>query len=954
VIGSSESVGDRFAAFYAELHGGESAYLWQRRMAERLVAEGPTWDWLIAPTGAGKTTLIECFVFALSEQLAHGDRRIPLRLFWVIDRRGVVDQVFAGAVRLAEQLEHPAPGTPAHSVAENLRSTIPPGRAVRTPLDVRLWRGGDGPRIEPLPLAAPCVVCSTVDQVGSRLLFRGYGTSFKSRPIDAALVGTDSLVVLDEAHLAGPFAATVRAVRQEQERAPCQPVPMLLRVMQVSATPRERPTSGESFTLTREELAEEPLAQRLRASKPTRLVEGKRTQSLADTLATEAVNLAGASQRVIGVVTNLVQDARDTFEQLRCRQGAEAKLLIGPSRPLDREAVLTEIPDRQARHALSRTLYVVGTQTLEVGLDLDFDGLVTVCAPFASLVQRLGRLDRAGYVTRDQGSAPAVIVRPPKGCPIYGEALEETWAWLKGNAQNGELNLGPAHLDGYRASSEPPPPAPPGPQAPVLAPWHVEALVQTSRDPLPTPEVGFFLHGEEGAQAPDVSLVWRSDITESNRGEWEERVRARPPHRGEMLTLPVAKVRGWLSGSARDARFSDIESGAFEITPVSHAPIAFARVDPPGPDDEWALTLLDIDHVNDVRPGDVVVVPSTSGGCDEFGWAPSARDEVSDLGDLNRQRPRVLLGPQATALDLVPQAIRTMVGDLIAELLDDTTDCREAYTRLVPDVITWLRGLDCYEPVREHMIDRLESEPGEVALLPSDAPDSLVVIPRAQRRSATLVAQAYCEHVERVEELTVAYACSQNVADQLVRTLRMAARYHDAGKLDHRFQAWLNRGIRPDPAEPLAKSGYSPRSRRSESYRLLAGWPRGKRHEIVSAVLVEQALRAGAFENADGGVDVELLRYLPAVHHGQMRPFLPMFRDGARRLIGSEEPDPNPVTVKAKVEDKLVSVSSSQDLDFLDHANRFLELNERYGPWGLAALEATLVLADRAASAEVG
>jgi CRISPR-associated endonuclease/helicase Cas3 len=85
-----------------------------------------------------------------------------------------------------------------------------------------------------------------------------------------------------------------------------------------------------------------------------------------------------------------------------------------------------------------------------------------------------------------------------------------------------------------------------------------------------------------------------------------------------------------------------------------------------------------------------------------------------------------------------------------------------------------------------------------------------------------------------------------------------------------------------------------------------------------------------------------------------MRPFLPMFRDGARRLIGSEEPDPNPVTVKAKVEGKLVSVSSSQDLDFLDHANRFLELNERYGPWGLAALEATLVLADRAASAEVG
>lgn len=960
--GSDRSVQDRFAEFYADVHRGNSPYLWQRRMAETLAAAGPTWNWLIAPTGAGKTTLIECFVFALSEQLGSGDRRLPLRLFWVIDRRGVVDQVFEGAARLAWQLSHAAPNTEVGAVAQNLRRAAASTTSGTEPLEVRVWRGGTGRGIEPVPLVAPSVVCSTVDQVGSRLLFRGYGTSFKSRPIDAALVGTDSLVVLDEAHLAEPFAQTAHAVWGSQERAPRQPARML-RVMQVSATPPEGSASDGTFALTPKELAEEPLAERLRASKPARLAEVKRMERLAKTLASAAGRLAAGSPRVIGVVANMVQDARDAYEELLRERNAKAKLLIGPSRPMDRDTVLAAIPDRAGRRALEHTLYVVGTQTLEVGLDLDFDGLVTVCAPFPSLVQRFGRLDRAGRVTREQGSAPAVIVRPLKGCPIYGESLEETWAWLKDHADGDRVNLGPAHLDRYRASDEPPPPAPEGPQAPILSPWHLEALVQTSRDPVPTPEIGFFLHGEEGIREPDVSIVWRSDIDqpdgddwkvkESTRVEWEKRMRARPPHRGEMLSLPIAKVRGWLSGTPQDARFSDIESGAVEDPTISPSRIAFARIDPPGPDDGWGVSEVE---VRDVRPGDVLLVPSKSGGCDEFGWAPGATAEVTDLGDLNRNHPGVLLGPRATALGPVPADIRALVDDLLVERLAETTDRKEMYARLAPPVIGWLRGLDCYQAEREELIRRLDAERGEAIPLGGEQADSLVLSPLPPRRSATHGTQKICyrKHVERVEELTVAYARSEHVDDDLVRTLRMAARYHDVGKLDRRFQAWLNRGVPPEPGEALlAKSDYSPRSRRSESYRLAAGWPRGKRHEMTSAVLVQRALQAGAFDDGAGGFDLDLLVHLIAIHHGQMRPFLPMRRcDG--RLMSNEEPDTRPVTVTAEIERTTVPVSSGEELAFFEHADRFLELNERYGPWGLAALEATLVLADHVASAEVG
>ena len=70
-------------------------------------------------------------------------------------------------------------------------------------------------------------------------------------------------------------------------------------------------------------------------------------------------------------------------------------LMIGPSRGVDRERTARRLrPFRTSAAARdgNKPLFVVATQCLEVGVDLDLDGLVTQCASFDAIRQRFGRL----------------------------------------------------------------------------------------------------------------------------------------------------------------------------------------------------------------------------------------------------------------------------------------------------------------------------------------------------------------------------------------------------------------------------------------------------------------------------------------------------------------------------------------------------------------------------------
>jgi CRISPR-associated endonuclease/helicase Cas3 len=167
------------------------------------------------PTASGKTACLDIAVFGLAAQanLPPEKRQTFRRICFVVDRRVIVDEAYQQALHLAESLREAAPGGILHEVAQRLRQLT--GDPAANPLEVFELRGGIyRDQAWARTPAQPTIICSTVDQIGSRLLFRGYGVGGFAAPIQAGLGAYDTLIFLDEAHCAEPFLETVRAVER--------------------------------------------------------------------------------------------------------------------------------------------------------------------------------------------------------------------------------------------------------------------------------------------------------------------------------------------------------------------------------------------------------------------------------------------------------------------------------------------------------------------------------------------------------------------------------------------------------------------------------------------------------------------------------------------------------------------------------------------------------------------
>ena len=367
------------------------------------------------------------------------------------------------------------------------------------PLTATVMRGGmfiDNRWVE-----SPCqpMIClTTLDQVGSRLLFRGYGVSPWQWPIHAGLVANDSTLIIDEAHLVQPFVDTLEIIPKLRKQQKSIQVPFNFTVM--SATLGRQ----AEFELTDEDLSHPVLCDRLKNNKMARLVSVD-DEAFALVAVKHAKELAEKKRhKVIGIVVNRVDSARVIFEELNNKH--DAILLTGRIRPYDRDRLLEQrgdllIAGDTSRKNREKPLYVVATQTVEVGADISFDALVTECASLEALQQRFGRLDRLGKLINSE--AVIILRKYPRGRPdpVYQEASADTFKWLKkvasGKGANAVVNMGCDALSELKNDPDNPPPSVPTHHAPVLMPALVDLWVQTAPRPEPEPDIEPYLRGEQ-------------------------------------------------------------------------------------------------------------------------------------------------------------------------------------------------------------------------------------------------------------------------------------------------------------------------------------------------------------------------------------------------------------------------------------------------------------------------
>lgn len=1005
---STADFADYFAALWSP-EGGRpvSPFAWQQELLEQAHAERRWPDLIDLPTGTGKTSAIDIAVFllALGADQPPAEQWHPRRIALVVDRRVIVDQAAERAETIARKLADARSGV-LNNVANRLRSLAPgpDGLGPEVPLRQTVLRGGivrDETWAERPDV--PAVLASTVDQVGSRLLFRGYGVSRGMRPIHAGLLSQDVLYLLDEVHLARPFADTLQAVhRYRRIGSRLAELPDRWQVVQLSATVR---TSAEwRFPQGELETAGHPvLERRLNASKPVALEAvttpvdvAKAQQRLANVSAERAVQLVKQGARSVAIIVNRVATASlacAALGRLKANLECDVELITGRMRPVDRDRALARIEPRvklgRPRHDTDRPLILVSTQSIEAGADFDLDAIVTECASLDALQQRFGRVDRDGLLTEAERQFTSVVLVANRDLnesvvdPVYGVALRRTWAWL---SDPGSVDFGIRRLP-HPDEAETTRLEPPVLQAPLLLPGHLDRWVRTSDYGVAAdPEVAQWLHGINASSVQsDVSVIWRDDLTadllsraitdDGIAGSIVGRVNALPPSAREALQVPLASLQRWLRLGAADPALAD----AWGDHQVDEAR---GQTD----DDRWVVRWRDdraeTIEASRVAPGDVIVVPAALGGLEQGSWSPSSREPVTDVAMSARDAGSVVVVRLSRALDQrVRAAVRAeasghvLAGTDSAKMEPRTDERVEAVGAAAfpdPDQLDELPPPERREAIEDYLRGLLPhlAGPADAALaarlqtvldasawsfqsfaerwVSGQRQASYVLSERvtsamARRgtateddgrdgpsfRQGTAAAVPLKAHLDGVGSWAERLATNLGLSPLAVAAMREAGLGHDLGKLDRRFQLWLHGGdelSRAAQSDELAKSLRATSRSEREQARQRSGYPRGRRHELVSVGL----LPAPSNELDD------LVRHLIASHHG-----------GGRYRF-DPQPDSDVQVISTMIGDRSIEGTTQHELERLDSglADRFWRLVRTWGWFGLAWLEAVLRLAD--------
>ena len=920
----------RLSAIFEELTSEDGdrhpPFRWQARLLQRLLdAELPRI--VDIPTGLGKTSVMALWLIALAE-----GARLPRRLVYVVDRRAVVDQATRFAVRLRSNM----PGELAAKLGLDVEAGLP----------ISTLRGGFADNRDWLEdPSKPAIVVGTIDMVGSRLLFEGYGVSRGMRPYHAGLLGVDTLVLLDEAHLCTPFEALLRRVesRGNGKLGPAgssDAITPPFRLMSLSATGRDdvsETSPGAVFPLKAEDREEPEVGRRLLAHKRLKVTELDVATNLAESLAERAVEIGCAAP--VSRVLVYCDRRRDAVEvkaliDKECRRRHKSgelvdehhsELLVGERRVRERADLETWLDEHgflgAAHLRPSAPVFLVATSAGEVGVDLNADHMVCDLVAYERMVQRLGRVNRRGGA--DRRASIDVLALPPElkdktPKDVKEKAQRDFEARLAAlrhlpRGEDGRLDASPAafvemkarHPDVVRAATTP---APLYPELtrPLLDAWSMTSL----RHHEGRPEVAPWLRGWVDDDEPQTNVVWRRNLPHVRTdGETTvppamvaEYFRVVPVHATERLEASSSRVFDWmLKRAAQLTRRPDDHDLAI------------------GSD---GIVAILIDRAGEYRAHLTLR---------ELRWLaePAKSLEKGELRQRNRRKEewkdRRLPGATLVA-DVRLCGVRDGMLDEKCEAAAEAADSDERWRSMKVPVAAGSRPLIGFCVVR---VDGGEDEEG---LEPPDRGDWRHIRTYETRfdsggvarsglavfkwpddpsdedsRSVLSEPQALRDHAEQVADCARAFVRRLELPREEVDALVTAARLHDDGKAAQRWQNAMN--APGDDGRPYAKT------RGGGNPRLLEGY----RHEFGSLLKAERQ---------DLPNDTrDLILHLIAAHHGYARPTI--------SPEGCEDGSPSALESKAG-----------------DAALRFARLQKRYGPWGLAWREAILRAADQSASRE--
>ena len=983
---------EMFGEFFKALWGFDP-FPWQQDFANRICA-GIAPDYVTVPTGSGKTACLDAAVFALAVQASRPvtERTTGRRIFFIVNRRIIVDEAYERARILVEKLHlslkdgADKSGIIAH-VAVWLRHLA--GEQAEAPLLCAQLRGGIyRDRAWAKSIIQPMILCSTVDQAGSRLLFRGYGVSDEARPIHAVLVSQDSLLLIDEAHISQPFLQTLDWVKRYRLYQPqgAETVALPFSIVRMTATPpKDENKKATMLELTARDRDHPILRRRLAASKPVRLVpapkaKGKTAiEELVKVLEVEATKIITLHQQVrsVAVMVNRVKTARDIAKVLtKKHSSAKVTLLIGRMRPLDRDEITKELQSVLKTGVKAEAdcplQIIISTQCLEVGADLDFDALVSECASLDALRQRFGRLNRDGRPITAHG----VIVLPEErnieeskltddkpDDPIYGNAIPRTWRWLKEQATGDTVDFGlnsmTMAVDAVREANDETFARllMPREKAPVLLPAYLDCWVQTNPSPAADPEVSLFLHGPQRDMA-EVQVCWRADLPE-DQGQWSETLALCPPTNLECLPVPLHLMRQWLE------KGDNIEDTTGDVPTATMADDADSRkkdknLRRTGLIWKGAESVV-VQSAVSLRPGQTIVLRAQDGGWETLGHLPDT--DHTDVTSIDRGDEGQAKLKRRAVVRLHPQICwpaggeGTASGQLKTWAKDANFDWQspEAKEALIAVADNFAEGHALKHIVKAKRYDVETYPDGKGVVITTRT--LLTTMPDSEAESADdgpddplllrLQKQRLEAHTNQVTDLAVKYAEALGLANYC-DSIAPAAHMHDIGKADPRFQAMLlQSSVSAALSQPVlwAKSDCIPSSIAArEKARERAMLPKKFRHEMLSVQLAT-APEAKA-KMPPNERRTALVLHLIASHHGHGRPFAPVVID--------EEPlsilfDPDGLQLSVSSAERQANPAHAVDSGI---AERFWHLTRHHGWWGLAMLEAVLRLADQTASAK--